>query len=97
MHRLRKLEQADEKSLHFEIDRNRKLEALLLDMEQQEAVDRRCLEQCTRERDNLQAAIAEERRLHEHDDEDMRKNLKVALLRARELEAENNRLRLLHN
>ncbi|XP_024397370.1 protein MICRORCHIDIA 7 isoform X2 [Physcomitrium patens] len=95
--RLRKLEQADEKSLHFEIDRNRKLEALLLDMEQQEAVDRRCLEQCTRERDNLQAAIAEERRLHEHDDEDMRKNLKVALLRARELEAENNRLRLLHN
>lgn len=66
-------------------------------MEQQEAVDRRCLEQCTRERDNLQAAIAEERRLHEHDDEDMRKNLKVALLRARELEAENNRLRLLHN
>lgn len=46
-------------------------------MEQQEAVDRRCLEQCTRERDNLRAAIAEERRLHEHDDEDMRKNLKV--------------------
>lgn len=46
-------------------------------MEQQEAVDRRCLEQYTRERDNLRAALAEERRLHEHDDEDMRKNLKV--------------------
>jgi hypothetical protein len=49
----------------------------LLDLEQQEAVDRRCYEQFTRERDNLRAALAEERRLHEHDDEDMRKNLKV--------------------
>ncbi|XP_024385499.1 protein MICRORCHIDIA 7 isoform X1 [Physcomitrium patens] len=95
--RVRKLEQAEERSLHIEIDRNRKLEAQLLDMEQQEAVDRRCLEQYTRERDNLRAALAEERRLHEHDDEDMRKNLKVSLLRARELEAENNRLRLLHS
>lgn len=49
----------------------------LLDMEQQEAVDRRCLEQFLRERDNLRAALDQERRLHENDDEDMRKKLKV--------------------
>jgi hypothetical protein len=46
-------------------------------MEQQEAVDRRCLEQFLRERDNLRAALDQERRLHENDDEDMRKKLKV--------------------
>jgi hypothetical protein len=63
-------------------------------MEQQEAVDRRCLEKCIRERDSLKAALEEERQLRESDDEEMRRKLKVALLRVRELEAENNRLRL---
>ena len=48
-------------------------------MEQQEAVDRRCLEQYTRERDSLRAALEEERRLHESDDVEMRKKLKVLL------------------
>lgn len=92
--RCRRLEEATDQSLMFEVDRNRKLEAQLLDMEQQEAVDRRCLEKCIRERDSLKAALEEERQLRESDDEEMRRKLKVALLRVRELEAENNRLRL---
>lgn len=95
--RLRKQEQAEERSLQFETNRNRKLEAQLLDMEQEEAVNRRCLEQYTRERDNLRVSLAGERCMHEHVDIDMRKNLKVAPLRARELEAENHRLRLLQS
>ncbi|CAM6036029.1 unnamed protein product [Sphagnum compactum] len=86
--RCRRLEEATDQSLMFEVDRNRKLEA------QQEAVDRRCLEKCIRERDSLKAALEEERQLRESDDEEMRRKLKVALLRVRELEAENNRLRL---
>jgi hypothetical protein len=46
-------------------------------MEQQEAVDRRCLEKCTRERDSLKAALEEEHQLRESDDEEMRRKLKV--------------------
>lgn len=49
----------------------------LLDMEQQEAVDRRCLEKCIRERDSLKAALEEEHQLRESDDEEMRRKLKV--------------------
>jgi hypothetical protein len=46
-------------------------------MEQQEAVDRRCLEKCIRKRDSLKAALEEERQLRESDDEEMRRKLKV--------------------
>jgi hypothetical protein len=77
----------------FEIDRNRKLETQLLDLEQQQAVFRRNLEKCVRDRDSLHHALEEERLLRESDDEEMRKKLKVALLRVRELESENHRLR----
>lgn len=51
----------------------------LLDMEQQEAIDRRSLEKCIRERDSLRAALEEERRLRESDDEEMRRKLKVVI------------------
>uniref|UniRef100_A0A7I4BZY0 Morc S5 domain-containing protein n=1 Tax=Physcomitrium patens TaxID=3218 RepID=A0A7I4BZY0_PHYPA len=91
--RCRRLEEASDQSLWFEIDRNRKLEAQLLDLEQQQAVYRRNLEKCIRERDSLHVALEEERQLREHEDEEMRKKLKVALLRVRELESENHRLR----
>ena len=49
----------------------------LLDMEQQEAVGRRNLEKCVRERDSLRIALEEERQLRENDDEEMRRKLKV--------------------
>lgn len=91
--RCQRLEEASEQSLMFEVDRNRKLEAQLLDLEQQQAVYRRNLEKCVRERDSLHIALEEERQIREHDDEKMRKKLKVALLRVRELESENHRLR----
>ncbi|KAG0553359.1 hypothetical protein M758_12G005500 [Ceratodon purpureus] len=91
--RCRRLEEASEQSLMFEIDRNRKLETQLLDLEQQHAVYRRNLEKVIRERDTLHIALEEERLLRERDDEEMRKKLKVALLRVRELESENHRLR----
>lgn len=50
----------------------------LLDLEQQQAVFRRNLEKCIRERDNLHHALEEERLLRESDDEEMRKKLKVS-------------------
>lgn len=46
-------------------------------MEQQGAVDRRFLEHFTRECEHLRETLAEERRLHEQDDEEMRKEFKV--------------------
>lgn len=46
-------------------------------MEQQEAVGRRNLEKCVRERDSLRIALEEERQLRENDDEEMRRKLKV--------------------
>ncbi|XP_024363014.1 protein MICRORCHIDIA 7 isoform X2 [Physcomitrium patens] len=91
--RCRRLEEASEQSLMFEIERNRKLEAQLLDLEQQQAVYRRNLEKIIRERDSLHIALEEERQLRESDDEEMRRKLKVALLHVRELESENHRLR----
>jgi hypothetical protein len=91
--RCRRLEEASEQTLMFEVDRNRKLEAQLLDLEQHQAVYRRNLEKVIRERDSLHIALEEERHLRESDDEEMRRKLKVALLHVRELESENHRLR----
>lgn len=50
----------------------------LLDLEQQQAVLKRNLEKCIRERDSIRQALEEERLLRESDDAEMRKRLKVS-------------------
>ncbi|KAH9539295.1 hypothetical protein CY35_15G050600 [Sphagnum magellanicum] len=63
----------------FEGDQNHKLEVQLLDIKQQEAVDRRNLEKCmhkgTRPPEN---SLDAEHQLHESDHEEMHRKLKVA-------------------
>ncbi|KAG0597849.1 hypothetical protein M758_12G025200 [Ceratodon purpureus] len=91
--RCQRLEEAEKHSLMFMIDRNRKLEAQIIAYQQEIRVQDRNLNKAIRERDNVRILLEEVRLLRERDDEEIRKKLKVELLRASELESENHRLR----
>eukprot|EP00249_Psilotum_nudum_P020961 c27914_g1_i1 orf=779-3388(-) len=77
----------------MEIEENRQLEARIVDIEHQIESMQIEMEKLGRERDSLTEKLLEERKQRELEDEELRKKLKEALLKVRELEAENGRLR----
>ncbi|KAG0566565.1 hypothetical protein KC19_7G073000 [Ceratodon purpureus] len=93
--RWEKIEKNSGRCMSYEVERTRRLQAQILDVQQETASLSRQFELGRRECDQIRQTIAEERRLHEIEDERNRKSLKEATLRARELEAENNRLRMM--
>ncbi|KAJ7534895.1 hypothetical protein O6H91_12G009100 [Diphasiastrum complanatum] len=93
--RLQKLEDSGNQNLILEIGRNKELQAQVKDMTEQLVKVREERDAVKKECGSLTAALTELRKQRELDDQEMRRNLKVAVARVRELEAENKRLQMI--